>query len=138
MKRYIVLLIFFAAFPPGCGPSAGELREKTLSVLNTEADRWEGGEKFATTATDAYGHPLTWDVKKTTLDYVLEIRSNGPDGLPKNSDDIVVTRSKRHGKTSITKEAAKAAEEISSGTTSGIIKGIKKGLGAGGKGEKKE
>jgi hypothetical protein len=138
MKRSIVLLMFFATFPTGCGPSASELREKTLSVLNTEADRWEGGEKFATSATDAYGHALTWNLKKTTLDYVLEIRSNGPDGLPKNSDDIVVTRSKRHGKTSITEEAAKAAEEISTGTTSGIIKGIKKGLGPGGRAEKKE
>lgn len=138
MKRTIVLLIFLSPFPIGCGPSASELRERTLSVLNTEADQWDGGEKFATTATDAYGHPLTWNLKKTTLDYVLEIRSNGPDGLPKNSDDIVVTRSKRHGKTSITEEAAKAVEDISSGTTSGIIKGIKKGLGAGGRGEKKE
>lgn len=138
MKRSIFLLMFITTFPTGCGPSASELREKTLSVLNTEADRWDGGEKFATTATDAYGHPLSWNLKKTTLDHVLEIRSNGPDGLPKNSDDIVVTRSKRHGKTSITQEAAKAAENISSGTTSGIIKGIKRGFGAGSKGEKKE
>ncbi len=138
MKRSFVPLVFLAVVVFGCGPSANELREKTLSVLNTEADRWDGGKQFTTTATDAYGHPLTCSVKKTTLDYVLELRSTGPDGLPKNSDDIVVTRSKRHDETSITEEAAKTVEGVSKGATSGIIKGIKKGLGSGGKGDKKE
>lgn len=138
MNRSFVPFVFLAVLAGGCGPSAAELRERTVSVLNTEADRWEGGEKFATTACDAYGRPLTWSIEKTTLDNVLEIRSPGPDGLPKNSDDVVVTRSKRHGKTSLREEAAKAIEDVSRGATSGIIKGIKKGLGAGGGGEKKE
>ncbi|HZV06682.1 MAG TPA: hypothetical protein VE999_16495 [Gemmataceae bacterium] len=138
MSRSFVLFVFFVAFVSGCGPSANELHERTLSLLNTEADRWDGGEKFATTANDAYGRPLTCSVKKTTLNYVLEIRSNGPDGLPKNSDDIVVTRSKGHNESSITKEAAKAVEEVSSGASSGILKGIKKQLGFGGKEDKKE
>jgi len=138
MRPSIVLLVFLAPCAAGCGPSAAELRERTLSILNTEADRWDGGEKFATTAVDAYGHPLSWSVRTTTLDNVLELRSNGPDGLPKNSDDVVVTRSHRHGKTTITEEAAKVVEGVSSGATSGAIKGIKKGLGLGGKGEKKE
>jgi hypothetical protein len=71
-------------------------------------------------------------VEKTSLDYVLEIRSVGPDGLPKNSDDIVVTRSKRHGESSLTEEAAKAVEGIAEGAASGTIKGIKKGLKPGG------
>lgn len=138
MRRSLVLLGFLALFAMSCGPSAIELREQTLSILNTEADHWDGGEKFATTATDAYGHSLIGTVKKTTLDYVLEIRSNGPDGLPKNSDDIVVTRAKRHGETSITKEATKVVESLSSGATSGMIKGIKKELGMRGRIEKKE
>jgi hypothetical protein len=122
----------------GCGPSASELREKTLSTLNSEADRWDGGKAFAATATDAYGQSLTLTVKKTTLDYVLELRSSGPDRLPKNSDDIFVTRSKRHNETSLTEEAAKMVEGVSTGATSGIIKGIKKGLSSGGRGDKKE
>jgi hypothetical protein len=138
MARSFFLLMLLATFVSGCGPSASELRERTLSVLNTEADGWDGGEKFATSANDAYGRSLTCSVKKTTLNYVLEIRSNGPDGLPKNSDDIVVTRSKRHNETSITKEAAKAVEEVSSGASSGILKGIKKELGFRGKGDKQE
>jgi hypothetical protein len=138
MKRSFVLLLFLAAVLSGCGPSATELREKTLSILNTEADRWDGGPKFATTNTDAYGRPLTCSVKKSTLSYELEIRSNGPDGLPKNSDDIVVTRFKRHNETSITEEAAKAVERVSSGASSGVIKGIKKELGLGGKGDQKK
>ncbi|MGL4424395.1 MAG: hypothetical protein ACRCZF_27315, partial [Gemmataceae bacterium] len=92
----------------GCGPSARELREQTVSVLNTEADRWDGGKEFATNATDAYGRPVTATIEKGTLSYALEVRSNGPDGLPKNKDDIVVHRSKRHGESSLTKEASKA------------------------------
>src|SRR6185437_11028626 len=129
--------IAILALLAGCGPSESQLREQTLSQLNVEADRWDGGKKFDTNATDAYGNPLTSSVEKTTLDYVLEIRSNGPDGLPKNSDDIFVTRSKRHNETSITEEAAKFAEGLSSGTTSGVFKGIKKELGIGRKNDKK-
>ena len=75
---------------------------------------------------------MTSSVEKTTLDYVLVIRSNGPDGLPKNSDDIVVSRNKRHGETSLAKEAEKAAESVGRGGASGVIQGIKKGLGVGG------
>ena len=113
----------------GCGPSA---RERTLSVLNTEADRWDGGKKFETTAADAYARPLSSSIEKTTLNYVLEVRSAGPDGLPKNSDDIVVTRSKRHGETSLTEETAKVVEGVAGGAAKGTIKGIKEGLGFGG------
>jgi hypothetical protein len=115
----------------GCGPSATELREQTLSTLNTEADRWEGGKDFATTATDAYGRPLTVSVEKGLLSYTLELRSSGADGLPKNSDDVVVTRSKRHGETTLTEEAAKGAEAIAAGVSSGAVKGVKKAFGGG-------
>jgi hypothetical protein len=134
MKRPFTVLVLLAA--AGCGPSAHELRERTLSTLNTEADRWDGGKAFDTTATDAYGRPLSATVEKGTLSYTLELRSAGPDGLPKNSDDIVVTRSKRHGESSLTEEAAKAAEAVAGGAASGTVKGIKKGLGLGG-GDKK-
>ena len=129
---YAVLVPCVVFLAAGCGPSARELREQTLSVLNTEADRWDGGKEFTTTATDAYGRPLLSHVEKTTLNYVLEIRSTGPDGLPKNSDDIAITRSKRHGETTLTEEGAKAAEGVAGGAASGTIKGIKKGLGLGG------
>ncbi len=136
MSRTHVLLLVVGTWALGCGPSANEVREKTISVLNTEAERWDGGKEFATTASDAYGRSLTATVKKTTLNYVLTIRSNGPDGLPQNSDDIVVSRSKPHGETSITKEASKAVESVGSGAASGVIKGIKKGLGIGSGGKK--
>ena len=116
----------------GCGPSAQELRERTLSTLNVEADRWDGGKDFAAAAADAYGRPVSSKVEKTTLSYVLEVRSAGPDGLPKNTDDIVVSRSRRHDETSLAGEAAKAAELISEGAASGTVSGLKKGLGLGG------
>lgn len=126
------LLLLLPLVLAGCGPSARELREATLSTLNTEADRWTGGKDFATTATDAYGRPLEAKVEKGTLNYTLEVRSSGPDGLPKNSDDIVVTRSKRHGETTLSEEVAKGAETIAAGASSGVVTGIKKGLGIGG------
>ena len=129
-------LFLFAIFTmTGCGPSARELREQTISTLNFEADRWEGGKEFATTATDSYGRPVVFTIEKTTLNYKLEVRSVGPDGLAKNSDDLVVHRSKRHGESSITEEATKATEAISGAAASGAIQGIKKGLG---QGEKKK
>jgi hypothetical protein len=126
MWRLLVVAVVLAA--AGCGPSPHELRERTLSVLNTEADRWDGGKEFTTTATDAYGRGLTHTIEKATVHYVLTVRSAGPDGLPKNSDDIVVTRRKRHGESSYTDEASKVAEKI----TGGAVKGIKKELGLGG------
>jgi hypothetical protein len=51
----------------GCGPSAHELRERTLSALSTEADRWDGGKDFATSATDAYGRSLSASIEKGIL-----------------------------------------------------------------------
>jgi hypothetical protein len=114
----------------GCGPSA---EERTLSVLNTEADQWQGGRNFVTRASDAYGNVLSSHIEKGPLHHTLEVRSNGPDGLPKNSDDIVVTRRERHGESTITEEARKSVESVSSGAASGAVKGIKEGLGFGGK-----
>jgi hypothetical protein len=142
----VLVLALASVFACGCGPSERELREarerleqkeRTLSVLNTEADRWDGGPEFTTSAVDAYGQPLTWRVEKTTFNYVLELRSSGPDQLPKNTDDMVVTRKKSHGETSLTKQASKAVEEVSSAGTSGIIKGVKKGLLGSGENPKK-
>lgn len=129
-------LLILALVATGCGPSARELREQTLSVLNVEADRWAGGTEFATTAADAYGRPVSWTVEKTTFEYVLSVRSAGPDGLPKNNDDIAVTRRKSHGEATLTGEAMKAVESVAGGAASGTIKGIKKGLGL--EGEKKQ
>ncbi len=131
-------LVLLAALLPGCGPSARELREQTLSTLNAEADKWDGGKDFKSTAVDAYGRALACSVKKATLNYVLEVRSSGPDGLPKNSDDIVVSRSKPHGETTIINEAEKAAEAVGRGGASGVIQGVKKGLGLGGQDAKKK
>ena len=134
MKQVIAFVIFLTLLP-GCGPSRSE---STLSILNVEADKWDGGKDFKTNATDAYGRPLLCSVEKRTFDYVLEVRSCGPDGLPKNSDDIVVTRSKRHGETTILKEAENAAEAVGRGHASGVIQGVKKGIGLDGKGGDKK
>lgn len=117
----------------GCMPgiSSYELRERSLSALNLEADRWNGQAVFVPQATDAYGRPVFAAVTKGPVNYTLELRSAGPDGLPKNNDDIVVTRTQPHGESTYTQEASKSVEEIASGAASGMIKGIKKGISAG-------
>ena len=125
------LLTLLPLLVVGCGPSARELREATLSALNVEADRWDGGKDFTPAATDAYGRPVTATVEKGTLNYTLEVRSAGPDGLPKNHDDVVVHRSKRHGEATVAGEIGKGVETIAEGAGSGLVKGIKKGLGFG-------
>lgn len=79
---------------------------------------------------------MTVSISKTVLDYVLEVRSNGPDGLAKNSDDIVVNRSKRHGK--IIEVTAEAGEKLTESGTIGVIKGIKKGIVGSGSGKEKD
>jgi hypothetical protein len=112
----------------GCGPSA---HERTLSILNIEADRWEGGNVFETTVVDPYGQAVSATIERGPLNYTLTLRSSGPDGLPKNNDDIVITRSMRHGESSITQEVAKTAGGVAEGAASGAVKGIKKGLGFG-------
>src|SRR5262245_7078589 len=103
MMRHVLCVVLVGVGICGCGPSAHELRERTRSILETEADRWDGGKEFTTNATDAYGNALSRKVSKKTLNHVPEIRSHGPDGLPKNSDDIVATRKKPHGETSRSK-----------------------------------
>jgi len=112
----------------GCGPSAAELQEKTLSTLNTIADTWDGGPDFKTTATDAYGNPLVATVSKGLLNRDLELRSHGPDGLPKNSDDLVVHRHKPHGESTVHKEIEKASESVGLGGVRGIVQGAKEAL----------
>jgi hypothetical protein len=132
----VVLLPAVCLAAAGCGPSAQELREQTLSTLNTEADKWDGKNDLVPAATDAYGRAVTARVEKGTINYTLEVRSNGPDGLPKNSDDIVVTRSKPHGETTISEVIGKGAETVSAGIGSGLVKGVAKGLGIGGEKDK--
>lgn len=112
----------------GCGPSA---EERTLSKLNLEADRWAGGPKFSTTATDGYGNRLASSIETGPINYVLEVRSHGADGLPKNSDDLYVVRSQPHGESSVTKEVGKSLRDISKNAAAGTIEGIKEGIGIG-------
>src|SRR4051812_37505995 len=134
MWRAFALLVSCAV--AGCGPSNHELRERTLSVLNTEADRWDGSKDFATSAVDAYGQHISASVKKGLVNYVLEVRSSGRDGLFKNTDDIGVTRTKRHGESVVSDQAVQDVGKVSGGFASGAVGGIKEGLGFGRKGKK--
>jgi hypothetical protein len=132
----LVLLLLVA----GCGHPPEY--EQTLSILNTEADRWDGGPEFETNAVDAYGHPLRVYIQKGPVVYSLELRSVGPDGLPKNNDDIVVYRTHPHGESTVTEEAAKSIGRISGESakqaTKGAVQGFKEGLRPGKKNEDAE
>ena len=127
MRYSVALLLMFLCV--GCGPSNSEKRERTLSTLNVEADRWNGGKGFTTSAVDAYGNRILGSVDRGLLNYVLEVRSVGRDGLPKNHDDITVSRSIRHGESVVSDQAARDVGKVSGGVTSGAIEGIKEGFG---------
>ena len=126
MKRVLVLGLALAALT-GCGP---DRREVARSQLNQLADKWDGGEKFAAEGTDPWGQPYTASVDKGSVYYTLTVRSNGPDRLPQNSDDVTVTRTKKH--TPIGDAAAKSVEKLGEAGARGIgrggIEGIREGL----------
>jgi hypothetical protein len=122
---FLTLLIGLLLLTTGCGPSK---REQTLSTLNTVADSWDGGPDFKTDATDAWGKELTAKVNKGLLHYDLELRSSGADGLPKNSDDVVVHRHKRHGETTVNQELERGSESVGRGGARGIIQGVKEAV----------
>jgi hypothetical protein len=124
MIRRVILPAFSGMFLgiAGCGQQA---REETISRLNIEADRWDGGGSFQSSEKDAWGGPLYWKVSEGKLTRQLELGSPGPDGLAKNSDDLVVLREKT---VFSIQGAAKAA---ASGTIEGTIKGAVDGAKAG-------
>src|SRR5688500_20353127 len=119
----LLLGLALAGGASGCGPSASQLRENTLSTLNTEADRWEGGPDFKTDVSDAYGNAVVSSISKGVLNYELEVRSHGPDALPKNSDDVVVRRRKPHGESTVNNELERGSESIGRGGIRGAIQG---------------
>lgn len=106
----------------GCG---GQAREETVSRLNIEADKWDGGGSFQSAEKDVWGGPLYWKVSEGKLTRQLEVGSPGPDGLPKNSDDLVVLREKT------VFSIQGAAKAVASGTIEGTIKGAVDGAKAG-------
>jgi hypothetical protein len=126
MRMFTSAFLFvLLALVAGCGPGAKDLRERTVSTLNLEADKWDGGPAFNTDASDAYGNPVSASVSKGTLYHVLELRSSGPDALPKNSDDIVVSRRKAHGESTVNKELERGSESIGRGGVRGAIQGAR-------------
>ena len=134
MKRFLVLGLALATLT-GCGPDKSEVAR---SQLNQQADRWDGGEKFAAEGTDPWGQPYTASVEKGSVYYTLTVRSNGPDKLPQNTDDVTVTRLKKH--TAIGDAAAGSVEKLGEAGARGIgrggIEGLREGL-FGKKGDKK-
>jgi hypothetical protein len=126
MKRFFLLAATLAALS-GCGPNKSEVAR---SELNQQADKWDGGEKFAAEGTDPWGEPYTGRVDKGVAYYTLTLRSNGPDKLPQNRDDVVVTRTHKH--TPLSDAAAPAVEKLGEAAGKGLgrggVSGIREGL----------
>jgi hypothetical protein len=126
MSRFLVLAFALATLT-GCGP---DKREVTRSQLNQLADTWDGTDKFTADGTDPWGEPYTARVDKGPVNYTLTVRSNGPDKLPQNTDDIIVTRSKKH--TAIGDAAGPAVEKLGEAAGRGVgrggVEGIREGL----------
>jgi hypothetical protein len=126
MKRFLILGVALAALT-GCGPDKSEVAR---SELNQLADKWDGAEKFAAEGNDPWGQAYTAQVDKGAAYYTLTLRSNGPDKLPQNRDDVVVTRMHKH--TPLGEAAAPAVEKIGEaagkGVGRGAISGIREGL----------
>jgi hypothetical protein len=126
MKRLIIFALSVVTLT-GCGPDKKEIARSQLNAL---ADTWDGSDKFTSEGTDPWGEPYTAKVEKGDVYYLLTVRSNGPDRLSKNHDDIEVHRIGKH--TPISKVASEAAERIGEGLGKGLgrggVAGIKEGL----------
>jgi ribosomal protein S10 len=110
---------------PHKGDDYDAKRQRAMSDLNTIADTWDGQENPPLTdKLDPWGKPYTVSVNKGSLNFLMTVRSSGPDGLPQNEDDITVGRSRRHGETTINKEVERGGASL----TRGLTKGIKEGL----------
>lgn len=124
-----MLLFAFALLIIGCGIPTNH--DKTKSQLNVIIRKEFSDTLFKdggkTDEVDAWGNEITWEMTKGTWDYYLIVRSNGYDGLPYTSDDVVV-------KATIPIPRDPNAEGISErfvrGLTRGAVKGVKQGLKA--------
>jgi len=136
MKRLLCVALAVVGMT-GCGPSNKDVAQ---SQVNQLAESWDGTEKFTPEGTDPWGEPYTAKVEKGDVYYHLTVRSNGPDKLPLNKDDIVAQRTVKHS--SLSEAAGAAAEKISEGVGKGLgrggVVGIKEGLTGKKPGEKKD
>lgn len=80
----------------GCGESTASKQNRTTSQVRTyvqeefnESNFKPGGK---TGQTDAWGNELTWKKDTRYSGFYVELRSNGPDGLPETRDDITARR----------------------------------------------
>jgi hypothetical protein len=124
MKRLILAVALFALV--GCGPTLYELKQRTTSDLNVIAQEWDGkaNPPDLKGRLDPWGNQYQAAVTKEKLNYKLSVRSPGPDRLPYNSDDLVVTRQAAHGETTQNLENEGFFYSISKGIFGGARDGV--------------
>mgnify|MGYP001603291918 CR=1 FL=1 len=131
MKKLTLLIVILCI---GCGPSK---RDVATSRINQIAHEWTGNLNFKVEENDPWGNAYQSKIEKGSMNYVLEIRSSGPDGLPFTRDDLVAQSFSNHS--DFSKVLGKDAENIAEGTMKGIGRGITEGIREGmDKKEKKE
>jgi hypothetical protein len=122
MNRLVVAILLLSLV--GCGPSKLDIATSQVNVVArkefNEQNFQDGGK---TGELDPWGHEITWVMSKGLWDYNLEVRSNGPDGLPYTKDDIVVNVSLH-----IPRSGEKNAEALLRGLSRGLVRGAKEGL----------
>ncbi|MBY0359657.1 MAG: hypothetical protein K2W82_16755 [Candidatus Obscuribacterales bacterium] len=125
MKRLPLLALFLvaAALCTGCsrGPSKQDIASSQVGVLiDKEFEEKTFLDEGKTGQIDPWGQEISWLLKESTFGYTLEVRSAGPDQLPKTRDDIFRTKGIRTGEG--------MSERLAKGLSRGTIRGIKEGL----------
>ncbi len=125
MKIVLALVAALSVSLTGCGPGPATRSRSQVELIS---DKWDGGPEFSTNGEkDAWGNEITFKVEKNSTHYVLTVRSNGYDGLPKTHDDITARRQSKH--TDSGKAAGGFMREVMKGTAQGTVEGVTEGLG---------
>ena len=102
MKRFIITVVLFIAIILAICffPVVYWQKEKNAKILVEQiATMWDRGDRSAfvnhgmTIERDPWGNRITFDLQRVENDFVLTVRSDGPDGKTETDDDIIAKRS---------------------------------------------
>jgi hypothetical protein len=94
MKKYFLALAVVVFI--GCDTCQVKIKKST-SLVESLAEKWEQGDDSVLEKThfDAWSNKIVFKVDERENTTYLEVKSNGPDGLPFTSDDIKAMRSRK-------------------------------------------
>jgi hypothetical protein len=115
----------------GCGPTRADIAKSRTREL---AEMWDGSLEYEIDEMDPWGRSYKTKIEKGPVNYHLEIRSCGYDGLPYTKDDITATKVVNH--TAFSKAVGQGLENIGEGAGRGTARGIVEGVREGKSGKK--